>query len=86
MAATNGEDVSVRMNPVAAYKRPKNPFKVAFSGVSGVGKTSLFKRMLKEGFSEEKTPFALDKGIYNEVFEKEEIVIPVRFEIKLVTA
>ncbi len=72
-------DAHVQPNGVVAnYKRPRNPYKVAFTGIYDVGKTSLFRRIFQEEFMDEKPPSFVGKVTHEEVFEREETVIPVR--------
>ena len=56
-------------------------YKVVFAGVYGVGKTSLFKRMFKLGFSDVKTTiYGEAKRTHKEILEDDETVIPVRLK------
>ena len=59
------------------YERPTRPYKVVFAGVYSVGKTSLFKRMFKLGFSKEKTAPFHSKRTHKEIFDEDETIIPV---------
>ena len=59
------------------YKRPANPYKIALTGACDVGKTSLFRRIMKKGFTEDKLPSGVDKCRHEEIFEKDETAIPV---------
>ncbi len=68
----------VQPNGVANYKRPRNPYKVVFAGAYDVGKTSLFRSISQKDFKDEKQPSSFDKVTHEEVFEREETVIPVR--------
>ena len=67
-------------NDRESYKKPKRPYKVAFAGVYSVGKTSLFKRMFKLDFSEEKKPFCHPKLTHQEIFDDDKTIIPVRLK------
>ncbi|XP_028392632.1 uncharacterized protein LOC114517175, partial [Dendronephthya gigantea] len=67
------------LNPVENYKRPARPYKIAFTGAYGVGKTSLFRRIMKKDFMEDKPPSGTAKGGHEEIFEKDETVIPMEF-------
>ena len=60
-------------NPVLNYKRPKNPYKVAFTGIYGVGKTSLFRSIFNE------PPPHVDKRTHEEIFHNDETIIPVYY-------
>ena len=53
---------------------------MVFAGVYGVGKTSLFKRMFKLGFSKEKTIIREPKRTHKEILEDDETIIPVRLK------
>jgi hypothetical protein len=72
------ENQGAQDGSVVNYKRPIKPYKVAFTGAYNVGKTSLFRRIFKEDFSNEKTPSFVDKRTHEEIFYKHETVIPVR--------
>jgi signal recognition particle receptor subunit beta len=56
---------------VANYTRPRRPYKVAFTGIYGVGKTSLFRKILNE------PPTFRANGTREEIFHKDKTVIPV---------
>ena len=72
------ENVEIQnLNPVDNYKRPARPYKIALTGVYDVGKTSLFRRIMKKGFTEDKPPSGTGKCSHEEIFEKDETVIPV---------
>ena len=60
-------------NLVANYKRPRNPYKVAFTGIYGVGKTSLFRSIFNQ------PPSHVSKCTHEEIFDKDETVIPLEF-------
>ena len=53
---------------------------MVFAGVYGVGKTSLFKRMFKLGFSKEKMIIRESKRTHKEILEDDETIIPVRLK------
>ncbi|CAB3979885.1 ras family-domain-containing [Paramuricea clavata] len=71
--------------PVAHYKRPIRSYKVSFAGMYGVGKTSLLRRILKEGFSDIKPPSSvgivrrIDTRKHEEILHEHETVIPFVF-------
>ena len=61
----------------ANYKRPTGRYKVLIAGEFRVGKTSLFKRMLKLGFNDDSRE---SRGIHEEIFDDDETIIPVRLK------
>jgi GTPase SAR1 family protein len=70
---------------VPHYKRPIGSYKVSFAGMYGVGKTSLLRRISKEGFSDIKPPSSvgivrrIDTRKHEEIFHEHETVIPFVF-------
>ncbi|XP_046842461.1 ras-related protein Rab-13-like [Xenia sp. Carnegie-2017] len=60
------------------FKRPIKPYKVAFAGVYSVGKTSLFRRINGQYFTEEKPP-SQENSTYDLIFPEENVVIPLKF-------
>lgn len=71
---------NVKMNVhknTSDFKRPIKPYKVAFAGVYSVGKTSLFRRINGQHFTEEKPP-SQENSTYDLIFPEENVVIPVR--------
>ncbi|CAB3978578.1 GTP-binding YPT6 [Paramuricea clavata] len=73
------ENQDAQNGSVANYKRPIKPYKVVFTGAYNVGKTSLFRRIFKEGFCDKKPPSSGDKRTHEEILHKHETIIPLEF-------